>query len=271
MDEIDTRHPAGRHTLARVRDGAPVRLLGVWAHPDDEAYLSAGLMARVAGAGGRVTCLTATRGEQGVPDDDPRAPEVVGLQRELELRAALAAAGTHRLRLLGHPDGGCDAVPHEQGVAAVARAIAEDRPDVIVTFGPDGVTGHPDHVAVHRWTTEAWRRSGRGVLLYATLTDAFLARHRALHERVGVFGDHRPVGCAAADVALAVDLDAGELDRKRRVLAAHASQTTGLAAAMGEDAYRRWFDQEAFRLPSPAEVSAASRVSQPSMASISAR
>src|SRR5690606_8310011 len=112
--------------------------------------------------------------------------------------------------------GGCDAVPHERGVAAVARAIADTRPEVIVTFGPDGITGHPDHVAVHRWTTDAWRRSGRGVLLYAALTDAFLARHRALHERVGVFGDHRPAGYAPGEIALAVELGAGELDRKRR-------------------------------------------------------
>src|SRR5690606_22008818 len=154
MDHIRTPRPATRDTLARLRRGAPVRLLGVWAHPDDEAYLSAGLMSRVAVAGGRVTCLTATRGEQGVPADDPRDPDEVGRLRERELRAALAAAGAHDLRLLGHRDGGCDAVPHERGVAAVARAIADTRPEVIVTFGPDGITGHPDHVAVHRWTTD---------------------------------------------------------------------------------------------------------------------
>lgn len=258
----------------RLRTGAPVRLLGVWAHPDDEAYLSAGLMARVAAAGGHVACLTATHGEMGVPDDDPRPRDAVARMRAAELRAGLAAAGAHSLRLLGHPDGGCDALPHERGVAEVAAAIAETRPDVIVTFGPDGITGHPDHLAVHRWATDAWRRAGRGSLLYATMTEAFLERHRALHERIGVFGDHRPVGSPEGDLAMAVRLDEDELDRKRRVLAAHASQTIGLALAMGEETYRRWFDEESFRRPSPAEVasaaaSPASPASQPSIAASS--
>jgi LmbE family N-acetylglucosaminyl deacetylase len=266
-------HEVDDDPVGRLRSGAPVRLLGVWAHPDDEAYLSAGLMARVAAAGGHVTCLTATHGEQGVPDDDPRPRDAVARMRAAELRAGLAAAGAHSLRLLGHPDGSCDAVPHEHGVAAVARAIAETRPDVIVTFGPDGITGHPDHLAVHRWATDAWRRTGRGALLYATMTEAFLDRHRTLHERVGVFGDHRPVGCPDGDLALAVRLDEDELDRKRRVLAAHASQTVGLALAMGEETYRRWFDEESFRRPSPAEVAsaAASPASQLSIAASSRR
>lgn len=268
-DDLDGHHADG-DPVGRLRSGAPVRLLGVWAHPDDEAYLSAGLMSRVTAAGGHVACLTATHGEQGVPEDDRRPRAAVARLRAAELRAGLAAAGAHSLRLLGHPDGGCDAVPHDRGVAEVSRAIAATRPDVIVTFGPDGITGHPDHQAVHRWATDAWRRTGRGALLYATMTDAFLDRHRALHERIGVFGDHRPVGCPAAHLALAVRLGEDELDRKRRVLAAHASQTVGLALAMGEETYRRWFDEESFRRPSPSEVaSAASPASQPSMAASS--
>jgi LmbE family N-acetylglucosaminyl deacetylase len=52
----------------------PRRPLGIWAHPDDEAYLSAGLMARTTDAGGHVTCVTATMGEHGFAADDPRSP-----------------------------------------------------------------------------------------------------------------------------------------------------------------------------------------------------
>src|SRR5690349_22516578 len=106
--------------VARVRQRLPVRLLGVWAHPDDEAYLSAGLMARVAHTGGRVTCVTATRGELGRPDDDPRPRSVFERLREDELRASLRIARVDRLRILGHPDGGCADLPHERGVAEIA-------------------------------------------------------------------------------------------------------------------------------------------------------
>ena len=233
--------------VARVRQRLPVRLLGVWAHPDDEAYLSAGLMARVAHTGGRVTCVTATRGELGRPDDDPRPRSVFERLREDELRASLRIARVDRLRILGHPDGGCADLPHERGVAEIAGMIEVFRPDVIVTFDEGGITHHPDHLAVHRWTTDAWRRVGIGELLYAVMTDEFLERYRPLHDRIGLFGDHPPVGCAEADVALRIDLDEREVARKRRALAAHASQTTAFAEVVGEETYRSWWASETFR------------------------
>ncbi len=233
-----------------------MRLLGVWAHPDDEAYLSAGFMHRVVAAGGSATILTATYGEAGVPDDDPRSPAVVAALREAELQQCLREVGADLLPIIGHRDGGCPDVPHEQGVAAVRRAFDAIRPHVVITFGPDGITGHADHLAVHRWVTDAWRRSRQGTLLYATLTDGFVARNRAMHERIGVFGDHEPVGVPERVVALTISLDDDELDRKRRALAAHASQTEELAAAMGQDVYRTWFRDEAFRRPTRDEVAA---------------
>lgn len=246
-----------RDGLEALRHGRPIRLLGVWAHPDDEAYLSAGLMHRVAAAGGLVACLTATRGERGVPDDDPRPRGVVERLREAELRASLAEVGAHSLRLLHHPDGGCQDVPRDRAVAQVRHALQAVRPDVVVTFGPDGITGHPDHVAVHEWVTEAWRQDRRhhATLLYATMSQEFLADFEELHRSTGVFGDHEPVGHPRHELDLVVDLDPAELDRKRRALAAHASQTAGLAEAMGEATYRRWWAEESFRLPTPAELS----------------
>jgi LmbE family N-acetylglucosaminyl deacetylase len=250
-------HPS---ELQRLLAGRPVRLLGVWAHPDDEAYLSAGLMGRVVRSGGRVACLTATRGERGVDPDDPRAPATIERLREAELRASLAAVGAHSLRFLGHTDGACERIPLDQGITGVRRAIEATRPDVIVTFGPDGITGHPDHLAVHRWVTGAWQRTGQGQLLYATMSETFLARYRGLHESIGLFGQHRPVGTADARIDLTVALDDRELDQKRRALAAHCSQTTALAAAVGESTYRSWWSVETFRrADQPARSSAASR------------
>lgn len=239
--------------------GSPVRLLGVWAHPDDEAYLSAGLMSRVARSGGQVACLTATRGGRGVPEGDLRTPETIERLREAELRASLAEVGAHSVRILGHADGECDRVPFEQGVAEVRRAIEATSPDLLVTFGPDGVTGHPDHLAVHRWVTEAWCQDGRGELLYAVMSEAFLTRYRHLHESVNLFGDHQPVGATEAELDLTMELDDREIDQKRRALAAHTSQTASLAAAVGEATYRSWWSVETFRRPSSDEIEARSR------------
>ena len=134
-------------------------LLGVWAHPDDEAFLSAGLMALARDTGERVVVVTATAGEQGAPDPADRG-HALGRRRRRELRASLAAVGVQEHTILGVPDGECAAVPSGDGASLVRRWIAAVRPDTIVTFGPEGMTGHGDHRAVHRWVTDAWRQSG---------------------------------------------------------------------------------------------------------------
>lgn len=246
------------NVLTKVARPLPRRLLGVWAHPDDEAYLSAGLMARVVEAGGTVTVLTATRGEKGTDDPVDYDSDHFGARREAELRASLAELGVGDVRFpLGCRDGECDRADAVGAIGAIADTIAELAPDVIVTFGPDGMTYHPDHRAISRWTTEAWRRAQVGELFYATVTHDFVAYHRDVHDRLGAFADcpnGQPVSVGRARVAMECALDERELDRKRRALAAHASQTTGLAALMGEKTYRGWYRDERFRCPTPAEL-----------------
>lgn len=243
--------------LTPVARRLPERLLGVWAHPDDEAYLSAGLMARVIANGGHVTVLTATRGEKGTSDPAAYDQDHFGEHRERELRASLAILGVHDLRFLGLRDGECDLTDDDWGADTIARAIAEVRADTVVTFGPDGMTNHADHRAVSRWATEAWRRDRSSELLYATVTHDWAARHREMHDRIGVWGDfadNRPASVGRASVALEYRLDDAELDRKRAALAAHGSQTDGLAAMIGEDVYRRWYQAERFRHPTRTEL-----------------
>jgi LmbE family N-acetylglucosaminyl deacetylase len=124
-------------------------LLGVWAHPDDEACLSSGLMSRVRNHGGRVVVVTATRGQLGA--DDPAHP---------------AGAGVSERHWLQHRDGTLDDVPISRGAAELVPVIEDVAPDVIVTFGPGGMTGHADHRAIWAWTTEAWCRTGRQAELW---------------------------------------------------------------------------------------------------------
>ncbi|GAA1478707.1 PIG-L family deacetylase [Nocardioides aestuarii] len=231
----------------------PRSLVGLWAHPDDESYLSAGLMDRVLRAGGRVTVVTLSDGEAGFPDDDPRSVEQRRCLRRTELRSAMAAIGVTDVRFVGLPDVGLADIGTDVLRAAFREVLAELRPEVTVTFGPDGITGHDDHVVTSYAATEAWQELALpgGQLWYAAKTHGWLDEWRDLHDRLGVWMTEEPTGVADEDVALALDLAPGELARKRAALAAHASQSGPVAAAMGEATYRRWIGQEAFRLPMP--------------------
>ncbi|GAA4699383.1 PIG-L deacetylase family protein [Phytohabitans rumicis] len=233
-------------------------VLGVWAHPDDEAYLSAGLMAAARDRGHRVAVATATYGERGTPDPRRWPPGRLAAVRRHELVASLAAVDVAEHYWLGFLDGACAQIPEAAGVAAVSRLIDEVRPRTIVTFGPDGMTGHPDHRAVSAWTTAAWRATGtRARLLYATCTPAFHATWGPVNERLGIWmSGHGPV-TAAEDLALLVRLDDEALDRKQVALRAHATQTTPLIDELGEDAFRDWWATEAFAAAAPARLSSA--------------
>jgi LmbE family N-acetylglucosaminyl deacetylase len=123
-------------------------VLGIWAHPDDEAYLSGGLMALARDGGSRVVCVTATRGEQGTPDPEAWPPRRLAAERTRELARCLAVLGVSEHRWLGYRDGECPAAPASEAVGELCEVIDEVAPDTVVTFGPDGITGHPDHQAV---------------------------------------------------------------------------------------------------------------------------
>lgn len=226
------------------------RLLGVWAHPDDETYLSGALMHRVIEAGGAVTVVSATRGELGGGPDVAGA--ALGRRREAELRAAMAALGVDDVRVLDQPDGGCADVDVTVAAASIRRLIDEVRPDLVVTFGPDGITGHADHQAVSSWVTSAVSSCrADGVpdaprLLHATMTHEFVVRHRRDYAVVPltVAGDPRSV--AESELALRVVPTVSERKAKRAALSAHASQIGALVDLVGMEPLLDWWVEECF-------------------------
>jgi LmbE family N-acetylglucosaminyl deacetylase len=227
-------------------------VLGVWAHPDDEAFLSAGLMAHLTERGGRVACVTATRGERGTADPVTWPPERLGRRRTLELRASLAAVGVSDHRFLGYLDGTLPEVPSREGIARVTAVLDEVRPDTVVTFGPEGMTGHGDHITVSRWATQAVRDVGRPIrVLYATTTADFVHRWGSVNERLEAFGAGLPPITPVEDIALELRLHGDELDRKLVALAAQSSQIVPLIARLGEPAFREWWATETFALAEP--------------------
>jgi LmbE family N-acetylglucosaminyl deacetylase len=222
-------------------------ILSIWAHPDDETYLAAGIMAAARDRGQRVVCASATAGEHGSADPVAWPPARLGRVRRWEATAALAVLGVQEHQVRGLPDGGlagCEA----EGLAWAGGLLDEIEPDTILTFGPDGMTYHPDHVAVHRWVTEAWRRRGcRARLLYAAPTVEHLDRFGDLYEAWNMYmSDERPAGVPAGHLALHLQVDGPALERKLAALRAMASQTHDLIALVGLETYAAQVAEEGF-------------------------
>ncbi len=223
-------------------------ILGIWAHPDDEAYLSGGLMAMARDTGSRVVCVTATRGELGTADPQRWPPGLLATERTLELARCLAILGVTEHRWLGYRDGECASIPAEEPIARLAEVIEQVGPDTVLTFGPDGNTGHPDHRAVSKWATTAFDRAARpgARLLHSTVTEGWVRRWSTVNESFGVFVPGYPVTTADEDLAVHLELDPAVAARKVRALAAQTTQTAALIAAMGLDSYTAWVSEEAF-------------------------
>jgi LmbE family N-acetylglucosaminyl deacetylase len=136
------------------------RLAGLFAHPDDDAFGIGGTCALHADDLA-VLVVYATSGDAGrIADASLATRETLGGVREREAAAAYAVLGVDAdLRFLRYPDGHVAETPHEELVERYATELASFRPDVVVTFGPDGVTGHADHVEAGRAATDAFHRA----------------------------------------------------------------------------------------------------------------
>ncbi|MEV4257208.1 PIG-L family deacetylase, partial [Spirillospora sp. NPDC049652] len=221
------------------------------AHPDDEALLTAGTMARLAAEGHRVVLVVATSGERGLTADPPptRANGVdgeaarrdrLGAVRTAELHASARALGCERVVLLGYEDSGLDGdapggfarAPVAEAAAELAGVLRREAADLLVVYDPAGGYGHPDHVQVHRVGTEAATMAGTPVVLEATVDRDLLLRVlrplaglRLLPRSLDVASFERAYTPAAA---ITHRVRVGRYAAaKRAAMAAHASQATG--------------------------------------------
>ena len=239
------------------RDGNIGTILGVWGHPDDEAYLSAGLMARAVDAGHRVVCVTATRGEAGFPAADPRSVAERKTLRERELRDCLEILGVREHRYLGFPDGGCGAVPDDEAATTIAAVIAEVQPDSVLTFGPDGGTGHQDHIAACRWTTMAFDLAAPAGsrLLYSTKTQQWDDRFLAGVDRstIMMLDNLEAEIVDTAELAIWYTCDEPMLARKVAALRTQVSQIEPLVELVGIDFFSDLVREEFYRERRPTD------------------
>ena len=136
------------------------RLLAVFAHPDDESLCCGATLAWCAAEGARVSLLCATRGEAGERTPGCSDDVALGTVRRGELNTAAQLLNIHDVTVLDHPDGSLtgedDAVFRQEVVVAIRHV----RPDIVITFGSDGLYWHPDHIYVHARVTDAVRQFG---------------------------------------------------------------------------------------------------------------
>jgi LmbE family N-acetylglucosaminyl deacetylase len=243
-------------------------IVAVFAHPDDEGSV-AGTIARHARVG-RVVGVCATRGELG-EISDPRlaTPDNLGEVREGELRRAYAELGVEEVRFLDYRDSGMDGTEGnrdprafmnadpQEAAGKIAAILREVGPALVITFEETGGYGHPDHLAVHRFTTEAFKAAGnQGRLLYAgfprSLMLEMFGRAKEAGEDVGFFSDLDISKLGLPDDAVDFVIDTSDMrEQKLAAFRQHKTQFSeedGFFSRFPEDVRERFFGREYFQL-----------------------
>lgn len=243
------------------------------AHPDDEALATGGTMARMADEGHRVVLVVATSGEEGEPVPGVLATgESLGDRRVAELAEAAEILGVERLVNLGYRDSGMvgeDANGHpdcfwradvDEAAAYLASALADEAPDVLVVYDPDGGYGHPDHIQVHRvghrWAEMAdidrvrWVTMNRDAIrtsIEAALADEDSWSDDGMLELRRDRAESESFGMPDAEITHAIDVST-VIGRKRAAIAAHASQIApeSFFLAMPDEQFASAFGTEWF-------------------------
>jgi LmbE family N-acetylglucosaminyl deacetylase len=131
-----------------------LKLLAIFAHPDDESMGMGGTLAKYSSEGIETHLVCASRGERGWfgPEEQDPGPDRLAQIRTQELEAAVNTLGMKSLHFLGYVDGDVDQAPHAEIINRIVSHIRRIQPQVIITFPPDGNYGHPDHIAIGQFT-----------------------------------------------------------------------------------------------------------------------
>lgn len=212
-------------------DSPSQTLVSVWAHPDDEAFGPAGLLAMMHDQGVRTVVVTATHGEKGSVGSPPLATHATLADvREQELKNACKIMGVARLELWDYADGKLADADVAEVRDRIVAILNEEKPDIVLTFGPDGIYGHPDHIAIHVATTQAFAQyialtSDREPprLYYVTLPEGYTVENDA--------GAEHPDPLPPTTV---LDVSA-YAQTKREALHAHATQHQDWGERINDD------------------------------------
>lgn len=226
-------------------------ILSVWAHPDDESWSAAGIMMAARANGQRVVCVTATKGEQGVQDEERWPQAELAHIREKEMEDSLKVLGISEHHWLNYHDGECAHIPLTSAVTKLDEIIKEVQPDSILTFGPDGMTGHDDHKAVSRWVDQAVSKlssaSQPTVYQVAVPAEWYEELGKDWDEEYDIFFniDH-PQVIPKAQIDLYYELPEELITQKLESLRVQPSQTGGMFTGIPQDELHETASHEAF-------------------------
>jgi len=201
-------------------------LLAVFSHPDDETIIGP-LLAMYARQGHDVYLATITSGQKGAtPHSKIPAGEELGAVREEELRCSAKALGIHPPFLLGFQDQGISLPPVMEKVSARLREIIEQvKPEAIITLGPDGVTGHPDHRATNSIVTEVFQQ--RGLLRHTPKRLYYVAFPESVFAKMPAGMEMRRPFRTVSDVFITAEIDCRAGDEAAdRSIDCHKTQWT---------------------------------------------
>ena len=243
-------------------------LVSFHAHPDDEALLCGGTLAKANADGHRTVLVTATRGERGeVPNGLLGPGETLAQRRSAEVQAAAKILGIHRTLFLGYLDSGMrntadnDVVGSfwtadiDQAAQRLAAVLIEENAEVLTIYDPHGAYGHPDHIQVHRVGVRAAELAATPYVFEATLNRDRLAQLRDdpsgaenVPPRPDVDGIDDNIGLPEDQLSTGIDV-CDVLDIKRAAIAAHASQVGegSFFLALPPAAFQQAFGTEWYR------------------------
>lgn len=227
------------------------KILGIWAHPDDEAWAAAGLMSAAAANGQKVACVIATKGSAGKTADESRWPASdLSRIRETELGEALAIIGVHDLYWLGYEDGRLSTVDDREALEQLAVIIDKVQPDTIITFEPEGITGHDDHRAVCTWACQAAAHDDSHLPVYGACetTERYEKVGRVCDEAFDIyFNTKHPFTIDPTKADLYFKLTPSQARLKAEALKAHQSQTHQLfSSKIGRQYIKQLCSEECF-------------------------
>ena len=207
-------------------------LLAVFAHPDDETFRPGGTLALLARCGVKVQVLTLTHGEAGScgkpalcsPDDLPGV-------RERELGSACAALGIQPPILWDYPDGHLAEAEPERMITAILAIVRQVKPQVLLSFGPDGLSGHSDHITVGEWIAKAFSRIEDVAALYTIAVPQSLAAQLGMKQV-----------CPVPDHTIAITVDVSSTwEMKLAAMHCHATQISSSPMLSAPAKHQRLF------------------------------
>lgn len=204
-----------------------MKLLLVFAHPDDETFSSSGTIIKLVRQGVKATLITATRGEAGMLGSPPLATrKTLGKVRERELRNAAKITGISQIYFLNFIDSTLHKVPQKKLRAKIIPLFKKEKPNIVITFEKNGISMHPDHKAISKTTTDSFKEYIKSAkhytrLYHVCLPKSYVQKHHKAGFKYEYFGKMQ--GTPDVEITDRVDIT-NVYNEKIKAMKSHKSQ-----------------------------------------------